>query len=893
VSAQKLSSICSPTRSTSVAQSWCAFFLVFLFVSAAPPLLALDDHNPIGVTGAFEGLITTGCGYNVLNHSATRVIDDIPPVAGSVGKYPLRLRRYWASRSLGFSGGFNAGWRHEYSWSRSEDGGNTIKIEYPNGNVWDGKCYGEYGAPLGVSDSPGDDDQDGSPTFRLADGGRVVFGPVVVNQHTYHSVATKIIDPYGQMTTIAYWEGPDQRGTFFISRVTEPGGRYLQFTYDATSLPWVLSRVEAYDGRNPPNLIDSVVYHYSTILPTHSGSPSPTPSPVNCLTRVDYSDSTNQPDDSTHAHYAYIDDNEPEDWEHGSRKLFPVLRTCQDVRYNGPMRHICYEYQNNGPHGAIIAERYSLNGSTDGPRVSRIDPPAPSPVIPEVWFDINYTEYRGDLPTPRTFTYTPLHITRTFNNETDQCPTWIQNPDNNPAPQQFLKSYTDFRGQTTRLEYDPHWYVRSVTDANLHTTTYTRGPPPPDGIGEITQIMHPDSTHIDYVYNDAGHYVHSISNERQKVTIYTRDGNHRVTRIDYPSDSDTLPSYEEFAYDHNNFGLTSTHHLKNGAYEHFQYDNRGLLLVKTNPTNIADWNQAMATAPQTTYSYYTSGAWIDRVQTMTLPPNVNGLRATETYEYDRSANNTSRGLVTKIIHTDYTFQSFQYDQYGNKVSESNELGEGTDYAYDNYNRVTTVTKHMYGPPDEVTTYDYSPTEGDTTQCYLHTTSSAYHVTAPTLIKTHNGYDANFRKTSVNVAGRTTWFDYDPVGNQTCVTDPRGGSACASGYTTTTDYDTRNRKWHVWDAQGHQTTFTYDSASNVTRIDRPDSNWEEKIYDALNRVIKDTVSFSAIPSQRGWSIIRQARLPKLSMPEEPVELILTAIRLTQPRSSTTKRIRGSE
>ena len=43
-----------------------------------------DDHNPVGVTGAFEGVIATGCGYNVLNHSTSRAIDDIV-VPGSIG----------------------------------------------------------------------------------------------------------------------------------------------------------------------------------------------------------------------------------------------------------------------------------------------------------------------------------------------------------------------------------------------------------------------------------------------------------------------------------------------------------------------------------------------------------------------------------------------------------------------------------------------------------------------------------------------------------------------------------------------------------------------------------------------------------------------------------------
>jgi hypothetical protein len=60
-----------------------------LLALGASSIFALDDHNPIGVTGAFEGIITTGCAYNVLNHNASRQIDDMI-VPGSIGKYPLK-----------------------------------------------------------------------------------------------------------------------------------------------------------------------------------------------------------------------------------------------------------------------------------------------------------------------------------------------------------------------------------------------------------------------------------------------------------------------------------------------------------------------------------------------------------------------------------------------------------------------------------------------------------------------------------------------------------------------------------------------------------------------------------------------------------------------------------
>jgi len=408
------------------------------------------DHNPIGVTGAFEGVTTTGGAYNVLNHNAHRQIDDIV-VPGAIGKYGLKMTRYYNSRGIG------DGWRHEYGWGSSQG-----KVSYPNGNVWNNHCSGEWGLaiPVGVSDWP--TTWNGSPAFRLADGGTIVFGGT---QWPY--LATKIIDPYGQETNITI----TLVGAYgLITRVTEPGGRYLQFTYDAS---YLLTQVDAYDGRG--NRLDYVVYHYSPIKPKNHGTEG---TAVNCLTSVDYSD-------GTHAYYTYQDDNSPENPTTPCpcpMKVYPVLKTCKDVRFKGPMRNICYVYQDPGPHGAILKEKYwdGFSGDEDsGPMVSSIHPPAPSPLGRSVTFPTSYTEYRGDGNgnITRTFNYTPLTVGPPP--PEDECPGII-----GPAAQQFLLNYTDFKGNTTYLGYDSNWYVNSVRDANLHTTSYLRGSPPPAGIGD-------------------------------------------------------------------------------------------------------------------------------------------------------------------------------------------------------------------------------------------------------------------------------------------------------------------------------------------------------------------------------------------------------------------------
>jgi len=137
-----------------------------------------------------------------------------------------------------------------------------------------------------------------------------------------------------------------------------------------------------------------------------------------------------------------------------------------------------------------------------------------------------------------------------------------------------------------------------------------------------------------------------------------------------------------------------------------------------------------------------------------------------------------------------------------------------------------------------------------------TTNSPDTVTTPAGIVATNVYDENFRKTQTSIDGKTTWFHYDNVGNQDWVTDPRGtiGHSYPNGepaYTTYTDYDNRNRKWRVREPLGRTSQFYYDDHINLTRIIRPDQTTETKAYDAMNRLITDTV-----PKEQGVNIVTQ-------------------------------------
>jgi hypothetical protein len=408
-----------------------------------PNVEAGNYEGPVGVSGIFNGNIQTGCSYDPLSHSAHRQIDDIAPLAGSVGKYPLKMTRYYNSRSQEGSG-----WSHEYSWGMSRLG---TRVFYPNGNVQDGLC----GPVEGVSDywevSPG---QDGNGTWRLADGGKVVF-------ESHRPV--QIIDPYGQTTTVAYATD----NTWMT--VTEPGGRYLKFNYITDQ--WhnhLLDNVEAYDGPQN-NRIERVRYTYHW---QQTGGPPGGITQVMMLTDVAY-------DDGTTAHYTYTTDNVPNDSFYGIFKTTPLLATAADTRYHGPMRQIAYEYD-GGPHGTIHSEKYSDNG----PAVTAIASPIPLYLaVGSYSMPVEFTETRGDQQ-PRKFHYTPLQYRRCAPG--DNCTPCDATSDNIPQ-HQMLQWYTDFQGHRTSLGYDPiSWYVTSVTDANGNTTYYGRG-----DIGEVTSITHP------------------------------------------------------------------------------------------------------------------------------------------------------------------------------------------------------------------------------------------------------------------------------------------------------------------------------------------------------------------------------------------------------------------
>src|ERR1041384_5840090 len=476
------------------------------------------DDNPTGVSGIYNGNVTTGDNYDPFTGNQMRgPIDDIV-VPGSIGAYPLKWTRYFNSRERS--------WTFSYKDYRISPTtlGFPPTIGFPEGRL----INFSRGCVSGVEESASVDPATGKNAIFMADGGKVLFDtyttctppvPPYGGTCTTNYIPVQLIDPYGQVTTIDreiydhdYLGAPFYR----VNRVTEPGGRFLQINWitpQGANIS-VVGSVQAFDGRG--NQTDSVTYAWQSV---DSGNAA-------ILTQADYSD-------QTHAYYDYI--------AGGGGK---VLDWVDDVRHPGPMRQAAFEYVQGDTGGTSILSKEK--NYTTGEVVSRRDKnDTPPPHTQQA------TETRGDGAT-RTFTYG------------EKLQFVDADPGNCTANAGKLLNYTDFLGNSTALSYegtdpdtDPHFgFINAVTDPNSHTTQYERQ----TNSWGIKTITHSDGSTIRQTFNptrgldaeSAPWYLASRKDENNNTTIYTRDGQMRITRKDYPDDG-----WEEF--DYNNFGEVTAH----------------------------------------------------------------------------------------------------------------------------------------------------------------------------------------------------------------------------------------------------------------------------------------------------------------------------------------------
>ena len=797
---------------TSIAQTCGAVILSALFFAVCTPDVRaqVGNTNPTGPSGIFNGNLEN-TGVDPWTANGARSITDIF-VAGAAGDYPLALVRTANSRTPSTSEVFSyaGGWNHNYNWimedSPSRNAANLAPLKYtvdfPDGRVETFRAV-TWDSTFRVR--PGDDTP-AQPTsagvrerlvpiappgnmyayLLLPDGGKVKFQATQYNsngQYFYKYTAVAIIDPHALETTLT-WESYGNNGQKKrLKRVTEPAGRYLEFTYRDTNSAWISQVQEFINGVGRR----SVQYQY--------------PAGYLWLGSVVYYGNA-----AWTARYQYIGSI-------GDPNLPPLLWTADDPMYAaGPMKRISYEYKTGtnsdgtqAVYGQVWKVRYwngTVGQENNGPVVSTLTVGFPNnnPVY--------RTETRGDGAT-RTFIY-------------------------NGAGQGYLAWASDFMTHQSTQGYDDKKYINQVINFNRVTTDYTNDPI----TGNVLQIQFPftpEDTNgqgntrptLNYTYTD-NYYLHTFEDEGHNTTTITRDGNNRVTRIDYPDGG-----WETFSYDAGHFYQPQSHRMVTGGMENWTYDSRHRLDTYRNPDSPSP-----SPSPSAQYYYDT----LDRVSSI-----HDALNHATDYQYNDRGQITLVTLPTDPVDSARHTIVYAYNPNGDGTltSMTDQLNHVTSYTYDAYRRLRRVTPPMRGAGDNgvYTTNFYYDANGAADD-YRFTDSNVTWIklpSAPATKRIQAQYDDNRRRSSVTEAPGApdeaiTSFTYDSVGNVTWVSNPLGHN------NVHTLYDARNRPYQITVGPGQTTNITYDTAGRRKEIDRPNGQViTYDTFDAMNRVTQQSAT----------------------------------------------------
>ena len=363
------------------------------------------------------------------------------------------------------------------------------------------------------------------------------------------------------------------------------------------------------------------------------------------------------------------------------------------------------------------------------------------------------------------------------------------------------ETVTDAEENITRHTYDDRGNILTMTEAEgspeERTTSFTRHPDY-SFPATVTRPSVSGGTVTDqYVYDAKGNLLTLTENSgtpAERITAFSWDAQGRMTGIDGPrtdvNDTVTLTYYPAASgghlqsitdamnritvfSDYNAFGKPGRITDANNVITDFTYDTMGRMISKT------------VAGISTGFAYDNTG----KLTKITLP----GSREI-TYEY------TDAGLPEKITDNSGNYILYAYDTEGNRKKEEIHGSGGTlkaytDYAYDEFNRVSQI---LY------------PGAGETF-----------------------GYDGNNNLTSFTDGnGKDYSYVYDALRRITGVTKP-------GNITETAEYDAADNLKKVTDARTNATDYTYDDAGNLLSADSPDSGNTAYTYDRAGNMTSRT------------------------------------------------------
>ncbi len=416
--------------------------------------------------------------------------------------------------------------------------------------------------------------------------------------------------------------------------------------------------------------------------------------------------------------------------------------------------------------------------------------------------------------------------------------------------------HKDSQGQTYTFRYNKFRRETVTTDERGTSQTYLF-----NEYGQQVQHVQGDESRLQYEYTDTNN---PLSETKRKHTL----GYETLSEYDLSGDltKSKLPDGSTLEYSgrsDNAFHLPCTIKNANGNYVLYRYDNKGnrtdTIALKENTVLTPSQVNSCSYTPPTTSILAWSISTYDTHGNLTTSKQVRDFTTqagpyTE-YTYDGANLNpetisrcgfqqdTSGTLVDHCVTATQTFDSLgrikqavnsafyenqvEYDANGRISRATDGLGQWQDFSYDDNGNLETSSLLGVKPDGKMG------------------------------LLVHNSitYDTLDRPISqTNVAGHTTYSEYDEIGNVIKVTNPDGFSIHFEydkqnrptkaydehGHAVTTEYDIGGRPIKVTDPNGISTTYQYYGASENGRLQKvitADNRTVEYFYDDNGNVIK--------------------------------------------------------
>jgi RHS repeat-associated protein len=393
-----------------------------------------------------------------------------------------------------------------------------------------------------------------------------------------------------------------------------------------------------------------------------------------------------------------------------------------------------------------------------------------------------------------TYTYDSRGNMLTMTNALNETDTYTYSSDLNK-----VTSHTDGKGITSVLTYDSRGNVLKITepggrvysatynaagdlisstDAKGNAYSYTY-----DAYGNPTAITAPEAGHAALAFDARGNFL-SHTDSRGNTNTMQYDILDRLKKI-----TDPLNQNMQFSYDAAGNPIAITN--QNNEIAHLKYDASNKMVKYTNELGN------------------TTELSFDGMGNMINIHNAVGNDFGFTYD--------ARNRMSAITDADGNRSDLQYDGKGNMLSFKLPNGQQMSYTYDKLDRVTevsdatgTLSKMVYDKNGNVLSY----TDG---------------LNAVTTY----AYDSLDRVRQVtDPLGATFSFTYDNNSNISSITD-------RNGFVRSYTYDDVDRVKTYTDQNGAVITVGYDAAGNTTSLKDQNNHVTSYVYDNLNRLTATT------------------------------------------------------